>query len=78
MDKIVTIGANASINLDRTTLATKLDLNRTLTEELIATTALDADTDCGKTFFLNAATEFTTTLPAIADAGAGWNCKFIV
>jgi hypothetical protein len=28
--------------------------------------------------FLNATTEFTTTLPSAADAGAGWNCKFIV
>tara|TARA_R100000458_G_C8191907_1_gene185341 strand:+ start:360 stop:791 length:432 start_codon:yes stop_codon:yes gene_type:complete len=34
--------------------------------------------DSGKVFMLNSATEFTVTLPSVADAGAGFNCKFIV
>ena len=34
--------------------------------------------DSGKVFFLNASTEFTTTLPTISAAGAGWNATFIV
>ena len=34
--------------------------------------------DSGKVFFLNSATEFTTTLPSVADAGAGFKVKFIV
>ena len=34
--------------------------------------------DSGKVFFLNATTEFTTTLPTVSAAGAGWNAKFIV
>jgi len=34
--------------------------------------------DHGKTFWLNASTEFTTTLPAIADAGLGFTVEFIV
>ena len=34
--------------------------------------------DCGTIFLLNSATEFATTLPAVADAGKGWWCKFIV
>lgn len=46
-------------------------------EELTATKALDA-ADSDKIFMLNAATEFTTTLPAVADAGSGWRCKFMV
>ena len=34
--------------------------------------------DCGTIFLLNSATEFATTLPAVAAAGNGWWCKFIV
>ena len=34
--------------------------------------------DSGKTFFLDAAAGLTLTLPAVADAQAGWNCKVIV
>ena len=45
--------------------------------DLTATTSL-IPADSGKVFFLNSATEFTVTLPSIADAGAGFNCKFIV
>jgi hypothetical protein len=33
--------------------------------------------DSGKTFYLNSATEFPTTLPAVADA-AGFKAKFVV
>jgi len=46
-------------------------------QDLTETTSL-SPSDSGKVFFLNSATEFTTTLPAVADAGAGWTCKFIV
>ena len=46
-------------------------------EDLTATKQL-SPSDSGKVLFLNATTEFTTTLPAVADAGAGWNCKFVV
>ena len=67
MDKIVTVGSRAT-----------RDLGRVLTRELTSTTALNASEDCGRVFFLNSTTEFTTTLPAIADAGPGWWCKFIV
>jgi hypothetical protein len=45
--------------------------------DLTATTSLTPG-DSGKVFFLNATTEFTTTLPSVADAGAGFNIKFIV
>ena len=34
--------------------------------------------DSGKIFMLNSATEFATTLPAVADAGIGWYCKIVV
>ena len=46
-------------------------------EDLTATKQL-SPSDSGKVLFLNATSEFTTTLPSAADAGAGWNCKFIV
>ena len=46
-------------------------------EDLTETKQL-SPSDSGKVLFLNATTEFTTTLPSVADAGAGWNCKFIV
>ena len=36
------------------------------------------ETDSEKIFMLNLAGGFTATLPAIADAGAGWRCKFVV
>ena len=45
--------------------------------DLTATTSL-TPSDSGKVFFLNSATEFTTTLPSVADAGAGFNVKFII
>lgn len=46
-------------------------------EIVTATKALTA-ADHGKTFFLNSTTEFTTTLPAIADAGIGFEVEFII
>lgn len=36
------------------------------------------ESDSGKIFMLNSATEFATTLPAVKDAGAGWYCKIVV
>jgi len=68
MEQIVTIGgSNAS-----------MDLGRIRTEVLTAARSLNAEADCGKVFFLNLAGGFTVTLPSIAAAGAGWNCKFVV
>lgn len=46
-------------------------------EDLTAAVSLSPN-DSGKVFMLNSATEFTVTLPSVADAGAGFNCKFIV
>ena len=46
-------------------------------QDLTETTSL-TPADSGKVFFLNSATEFTVTLPSVADAGAGFHCKFIV
>ena len=34
--------------------------------------------DSGKIFMLNSATGLTLTLPAVADAQEGWNCKVVV
>jgi len=41
------------------------------TESLLAS-------DSGKIFFLNKAGGFTTTLPAAADAGPGWNVRIVI
>ena len=46
-------------------------------EILITTKALER-WDSGKTFSLELAGGFTVTLPTVAQAGAGWNCRFMV
>ena len=46
-------------------------------EALDAAKSLD-QYDTGKVFMLDKNTGFTVTLPAVADAGAGWWCKIIV
>ena len=44
---------------------------------LTAATQLE-EKDSGSIFLLNSASEFATTLPSVADAGAGWYCKIVV
>ena len=46
-------------------------------ETLITTKALER-WDSGKTFLLSLANGFTVTLPTVAQAGAGWNCRFML
>lgn len=67
MEKIVTVHGSEN----------QRDWGRVKIEELTATRTVTLE-DCGKTFMLNAATEFTTTLPRIAEAKAGWTCRFVV
>ncbi len=57
---------------------TTYEVGREIIETLTETKTILADDDCGKLFLLSAAAGFTATLPAIADAGAGWSCKFLV
>jgi hypothetical protein len=45
-------------------------------ELTVASTLTPADS--GKILMLNASDEFTTTLPTVSKAGAGWNCKIVV
>lgn len=47
------------------------------TETVTATNAITA-AECGKIFFLNSATEFASTLPAISTVTAGTTFKFII
>lgn len=69
-----------------TTLALAIDENQVTTwtggtiELAAVTTATDVLTaaECGKTIFLNSATEYATTLPAISTAPAGCAFRFIV
>ena len=46
-------------------------------KELTAASTL-TPADSGKILMLNSATEFTTTLPTVSKAGAGWSCKIVV
>ena len=63
-------------------IATKDEINQACdrSQRVVELTAayqlLESDSE--KIFMLNAATEFTTTLPAVEDAGAGWKCKVVV
>ena len=58
-------------------LGSRAGWNGNYCHDLTATTSL-TPADSGKVFFLNSSTEFTVTLPSVADAGAGFNVKFIV
>ena len=51
--------------------------DRKKVEDLTATKTVEV-AECGTIFTLNSSSEFTTTLPSVADAGNGWWCKFIV
>lgn len=53
------------------------DWGRAKTETLTANKTIVPE-DCGRTFLLGVATGLTATLPAIADAGSGWQCDFLV
>ena len=46
-------------------------------ESIITTEALTA-ADSGKILMLNLAAGFTTTLPSVSDAGAGWYVRFVI
>lgn len=52
--------------------------NMSLRGEILTGTETMTATDNGKVFFLNAATEFATTLPLLSTISAGWHCKFLV
>jgi len=67
MDKYVLVGGQKAT----------ADFGRDRYEILTEATALTA-ADTGKILYLNSTTEFTVTLPAVADAEAGWNCMIIV
>lgn len=51
--------------------------NKARVTELTEATTLTA-AESNTSFFLNSATEFAVTLPAAADAKAGWNCRIYV
>ena len=63
-------------------IATKDEINqgcdRSQRVEVLAAAYQMLETDSEKIFMLNAAAGFTVTLPAVEDAGSGWQCKFVV
>lgn len=67
MDKMVLVGGKQAT----------ADFGRDRAEILTEATSLK-DSDTGKVFYLNSATEFAVTLPSADDAGLGWNCRVIV
>tara|TARA_R100000808_G_C2151807_1_gene160967 strand:- start:3982 stop:4398 length:417 start_codon:yes stop_codon:yes gene_type:complete len=58
-------------------LGSRASYGGTVVEEITAAKTLDPS-DSGKVFTINAASAYTISLPKAADAGVGWNCKFIV
>jgi hypothetical protein len=69
------LDADSTANFaDTVTFAAGLMLPALDATEAITLTA----SDCGKTYFLNAATEFETILPAISTVSAGCSLQFIV
>lgn len=71
--------ADVSYRLADTTAGTYTVANNEAkpTESVTATNVITAS-ECGKTFFLNSATEFASTLPAISTITAGCTFSFIV
>lgn len=46
--------------------------------EVVAATNVITAAECGKTFYLNHATEFASTLPTVSTVGAGCKMRFVV
>ncbi len=60
-----------------TSFTTASQSNKLIYEDVQAVKALAAS-DSGKIFGLDLLAGFTVTLPAVADAGAGWYCEMVV
>ena len=58
-------------------LGSRASFNGTVVEEITAAKTLDPS-DSGKVFTIDASSAYTISLPKAADAGVGWNCRFIV
>tara|TARA_R100001594_G_scaffold35839_1_gene65428 strand:- start:1208 stop:1624 length:417 start_codon:yes stop_codon:yes gene_type:complete len=58
-------------------LGSRASYGGTVVEEITAAKTLDPS-DSGKVFTINASSVYTISLPKASDAGAGWNCRFIV
>tara|TARA_Y100000310_G_scaffold331335_1_gene404690 strand:- start:1282 stop:1698 length:417 start_codon:yes stop_codon:yes gene_type:complete len=59
-------------------LGSRASFGGTVVEKITAAKTLDPS-DSGKVFTLDTSGgNFTVTLPTVANAGVGWNCKFIV
>lgn len=72
-----TVGTTPAFAIDEDLVTTWSGGTLELAETVAATNALTA-AECGKTMFLNHATEFATTLPAISTVSAGCSFRFIV
>jgi hypothetical protein len=72
-----TCGTTAAFAVDEDQVTTWTGGTIALAE---TTTAIDTLTaaECGKTIFLNSATEFSTTLPAVSTVAAGCEFRFVV
>ena len=58
-------------------LGSRASYGGSVVEEITAAKTLDPS-DSGKVFTIDASSEYTISLPKAADAGVGWNCRFIV
>ena len=71
------VGTTPALAIDENLVTTWTGGTIALTEITTATDTLTAS-ECGKTIFLNSATEYTTTLPAISTVSAGCEFRVIV
>jgi len=58
-------------------LGSRASYGGSVVEEITAAKTLDPS-DSGKVFTIDASSAYTISLPKAADAGVGWNCRFIV
>ena len=58
-------------------LGSRASYGGSVVEEITAAKTLDPS-DSGKVFTIDASSSYTISLPKAADAGVGWNCRFIV
>ena len=71
------VGTTPAFAIDENVVTTWVGGTNKLTEVVAATNVLTV-AECGKTSFLNHATEFVSTLPAISTVAAGCEFTFIV
>lgn len=78
-DMTLTAGGDLTLAVTGTVSAGGSSITNVLSDaEVVAAANVIAATECGKDFYLNDATEFASTLPALSGVSAGCRMRFIV